>query len=205
MMRGPFAWILAIVGGIVVVLIVTAAIGNRDKSGDTVSAEAYTQAVCGAVGTYRGEMEAILDEIRQAPSRGGLGVEEPQSQTPQGRRELVRTGLESSVRAAKNLVEGIDNAGVPETAGGENAAKSVSDWADSAVDELEKAEDALHEEADTLEEAVSQFTQATTAIGSVLASGVKTLTDAARDDPALAAAFSDSSTCQQLRREQSST
>lgn len=204
-MRGPLGWILGIVGGIVVVLIVTAAIGNRDKSGDTVPAASYAQNVCSVVGTWRGEMEAIIDEIRQAPSRGSLGVEEPQSQTPQGRRELVRTGLETSIRATKNLVEGIDNSGVPETAGGESAAKALSDWADSAVDELEKAEDALHEEADTLEEAVSQFTQATTAIGSVLASGVKTLTDAAGDDPALAAAFSDSSTCQQLRREQSST
>ena len=204
-MRGPLAWILAIVGGIVVVLIVTAAIGNRDKSGDTVSAASYAQGVCSVVGTWRGEMEGILDEIRQAPSRGGLGVEEPQSQTPQGRRELIRTGLESSIRATKNLVEGIDNTGVPETAGGESAAKNVSDWADSAVDDLEKAEDALHEEADTLEEAVSQFTQAATAIGSVLASGVKTLADVARDDPALAAAFRDSSTCQQLRGEQSST
>ena len=204
-MRGPLGWILAIVGGIVVVLIVTAAIGNRDKSGDTVPAASYAQSVCSVVGTWRGEMEGILDEIRQAPSRGSLGVEEPQSQTPQGRRELIRTGLESSIRATKNLVEGIDNTGVPETAGGESAAKNVSDWADSAVDELEKAEDALHEEADTLEEAVSQFTQAATAIGSVLASGVKTLADAARDDPALAAAFRDSSTCQELRREQSST
>ncbi len=204
-MRGPLGWILGIVGGIVVVLIVTAAIGNRDKSGDTVPAASYAQNVCSVVGTWRGEMEAIIDEIRQAPSRGSLGVEEPQSQTPQGRRELIRTGLETSIRATKNLVEGIDNSGVPETAGGESAAKNVSDWADSAVDELEKAEDALHEEADTLEEAVSQFTQATTAIGSVLASGVKTLADAARDDPALAAAFRDSSTCQELRREQSST
>ena len=204
-MRGPLAWILAIVGGIVVVLIVTAAIGNRDKSGDTVSAGAYAQTVCGAVGTWRGEMEAIVDAIRQAPSRGSLGAEEPQSQTPQGRRELIRGGLESSVRATKTLVEGIDNAGVPETPGGEAAAKSVSDWADSAVDDLEQAEDALDEEADTLEQAVGQFTQATSAIGSALASGVKTIADVARSDPALAAAFRDSSTCQQLREEQSST
>ena len=117
-MRGPLGWILGIVGGIVVVLIVTAAIGNRDKSGDTVPAASYAQNVCSVVGTWRGEMEAIIDEIRQAPSRGSLGVEEPQSQTPQGRRELVRTGLETSIRATKNLVEGIDNSGVPETAGG---------------------------------------------------------------------------------------
>jgi hypothetical protein len=203
--RGPLAWILAIIGGIVVVLIVTAAIGNRDNKGDTVPATTYAQSVCGVAGTWRGEMEAILDEIRQAPSRGDLGVEEPQSQTPQGRRELVRTGLESSVRATKSLVEGIDNAGIPETPGGENAAKSVSAWADSAVDDLEKAQDALHQEADTLEGAVGQFTQATTAIRSALAGGVKTLADVARDDPQLVAAFRDSSTCQQLREEQSST
>jgi hypothetical protein len=81
----------------------------------------------------------------------------------------------------------------------------VSDWADSAVDDLEKAQDALHEEADTLEEAFRQFTQATTAIGSALAGGVKTIVDVTRDDPQLAAAFRDSSTCQQLREEQSST
>ena len=204
-MRGPLGWILGIVGGIVVVLIVTAAIGNRDKSGDTVPAASYAQNVCGVVGTWRGEMEAIIDEIRQAPSRGSLGVEEPQSQTPQGRRELIRTGLETSIRATKNLVEGIDNSGVPETTGGESAAKALSDWADSAVDDIENAQDALHEEADTLEEAVSQFAQVTTAIGSVLVDGVKTLADAGRDDPALAGAFRDSSTCQQLRREQSST
>ena len=204
-MRGPLAWILAIVGGIVVVLIVTAAIGNRDKSGDTVPAASYAQSVCGVVGTWRGEMEAIIDEIRQAPSRG---VSESRSRNRRRRRDAGSSSAPGSRAASgptKNLVEGIDNAGVPETAGGESAAKSVSDWADSAVDELEKAQDALHEEADTLEEAVSQFTQATTAIGSVLASGVKTLADAARDDPALAAAFRDSSTCQQLRKEQSST
>ena len=200
-MRGTLAWILAIAAGIVLVIVVTAAIGNRDESGEAVTAGAYAQAVCGAVGTYRGEMEAILEAIGQAPSRGSLGVEEPQSQTPQGRRELVRGGLESAVRATKTLVEGIDNAGVPETPGGEAAAKSISDWADSAVDDLEQAEDSLDEEADTLEEAVTQLTQAAGAIGAVLVSGVKTLADVARDDPALTAAFRDSSTCQQLQDE----
>ena len=205
MIRGPLAWILAIVGGIVVVLIVTAAIGNRDKSGDTVSAASYAQSVCG-VGR-----EPVAARWRRSSTRSARlrheAVSGSRSRSRRRRRGagLVRTGLESSVRATKTLVEGIDNTGVPETAGGESAAKNVSDWADSAVAELEKAQDALHEEADTLEEAVGQFAQATTAIGSVLASGVKTLADAGRDDPALAAAFRDSSTCQQLRKEQSST
>ena len=80
----------------------------------------------------------------------------------------------------------------------------MSDWAGSAVDDLEKAQDALHEEADTLEEAVVS-SRRRRRNRSVLASGVKTLGDVARDDPQLAAAFRDSSTCQELRREQSST
>jgi hypothetical protein len=205
MRRGPLGWILAILVGIVVVLIATAAIGNRDKSGDTVSPDSYAQAVCGVVGTYRGEMEAIVEELRTPPTRGGLGVEEPQSETPQGRTSFVRTGLERSVRATKTLVQGIDNAGVPDTAQGESAAKAVSDWADASVDSLEKAQDSLEEEADTLEEAVGQLTGATQAIGAVLAAGVKTLVDVARDDPDLAASFRESSTCQELRKEQSST
>jgi hypothetical protein len=205
MLRGPLGWILAILAGIVVVLIATAAIGNRDKSGDTVSAASYAQAVCGAVGTYRGEMEDVIEEIRTPPTSGSLGVEEPQSETPQGRTSLVRTGLERSVRATKTLVEGIDNAGVPDTAQGESAAKSVSDWATSSVHNLEQAQDSLEQEADTLEEAIGQLTAATQAIGGVLATGIKTIADAARADSDLAAAYRDSSTCQQLREEQSST
>lgn len=185
-------------------LLVTAAIGNRDKSGDTVSAASYAQAVCGAVGTYRGEMEAIVEEVRTPPARGGLGVEEPQSETPQGRTALIRTGLERSVRATKTLVTGIDNAGTPDSPQGSDAAKLVSDWADASVTNLEDAQDSLGREATTLEEAVVQLTGAAGAIRIVLANGVKTIADVARVDPELATAFRDSSTCQQLREEQSS-
>ena len=204
-MRGPLAWILAIVAGVVVVLIVTAAIGNRDKSGDKVPPAAYAQSVCGAIGTWRGEMEAIVEQVRTPPSKGDLGVEEPQSETPQGRRALVRTGLQEAVRATKTLVEGIDNAGVPDLAQGDEAAKQVSDWADSSVNDLEDAQDSLHEEADTLEEALAQFGGAARALGSTLASGVQTIANVAKLDPVLANAFRESSTCQQLREEQSST
>ena len=203
-MRRPLAWILAIVGGVVLVLIVTAAIGNRDKSGDTVSAASYAQTVCGVVGTYRGEMEAIVEEVRTPPTRGSLGVEEPQSQTPQGRTALIRTGLERSVRATKTLVTGIDNAGTPDSPQGSDAAKLVSDWADASVTNLEDAQDSLGHEATTLEEAVVQLTGAAGAIRVVLANGVKTIADVARVDPELATAFRDSSTCQQLREEQRS-
>ena len=203
-MRSWWTWI-AIAAGVVVLIVATAAIGNRDKSGDTVSAGAWAQSVCGAVGTWRGEMEAIVEDVRTPPANGATGTEEPQSETPQGRTGLVRSGLERAVQATDTLVEGIDNAGVPDTDNGKDAAKQVSDWAASSQNDLESAQDTLDKEADTLEAALKQVTGAVGAVGSVLTSGVQTLGSVARLDPALVAAFRDSSTCQELRKKEAST
>ena len=63
---------------------------------------------------------------------------------------------------------------------------TVSDWADSAQDELEEAQDSLDDEADTLEEAIEQLTDAARTIGAVLASGVQTIAEVTRLDPELA-------------------
>jgi hypothetical protein len=188
----------------VLVLVVTAMVGNRDDSDDTVPAGKWAQSACGAIGVWRGEMEAIVDEVRQAPSTGATGTEEPQSQTPQGRTALVRSGLERSLRATKTLVTGIDNAGIPETTQGEAAATQVSSWAGTSVDTLEKAEDSLDQEAETPQEAVAQLAGAVGALRIVIVSGFETMTDVALLDPELAAAVHESSTCQQLREEQGS-
>ena len=204
-MRGRLPLILVIVGGIGLLLVVTAAIGNRDKSGETVPADAWAQTVCGAVGTWRGEMEAIIDEIRQAQATGTLGIEEPQSQTPQGRTGIVRTGLERSVRATKTLVTGIENAGTPETEKGADAAQLLSQWASTSRAALEQAQQTLDHEATTLEEALTQYAAAAQAIRSTLATGVHTLSQVAALDPELAAAVQGSSTCQRLHEEESST
>ena len=182
---------------------VTALIGNRDERGEPVTAGEWAQNVCGSVGAWRGELEAIVDDIR-TPSAVSTAGEEPQSETPQGRTGFVRKGLERTVGAAETLVEGIDNAGVPDTEQGEEAAGQVSDWADSSLDDLDQAQDALDEEADSLEEAIEQFQDAAGAIAATLVAGVQTLTDVARLDPELAAAIQDSSTCQQLREETAS-
>ena len=200
-MRGWLGWIIAIIVGVAVVLAVTAMVGNRDKSGETVPAGEWAQSVCGAVGVWRGEIEATVEDIR---TPGDAASEEPQSETTQGRTGFVRKGLERSVQSTEALVEGIDNAGVPDTPNGEEAAKQLSDWADSAHDDLEDAQDLLDEEADTLEKSVEQVTGAARAIGSALASGVETLADVARLDPELAAALRSSSTCQELRKKEQS-
>jgi hypothetical protein len=201
--RGPLTWIVGALVGVALVLGVTALIGNRDERSEPVTAGEWAQNVCGSVGAWRGELEAIVDDIR-TPSAASTAGEEPQSETPQGRTGFVRKGLERTVGAAETLVEGIDNAGVPDTSQGQEAAGLVSDWANSSLDDLDQAQDALDEEADSLEEAIEQFRDATGAIAATLVAGVQTLNDVARLDPALEAALNDSSTCQQVREETAS-
>ena len=200
-MRGWLAWTIAIVAGVALVLVATAMVGNRDDSGETVPAGQWAQSVCGSIGVWRGEIENIVDGIRQAPATG-TGLEEPQSQTPQGSPSLVRSGLEESVRATEVLVTGIDNAGTPETDEGEAAATQVSSWAATSLANLNKAEDSLETEAATPEEAIAQLAGATGAIRLAVVSGFETLMDVALLDPELAAAVHESSTCQQLMEEQ---
>ena len=203
-MGGKILWIVAIVAGVVVVLIATAMIGTRDKSGETVPAGEWANGVCGSVAVWRGEIESIVDEIRQPSATGSTGTAEPQSETPQSRTGFVRTGLERTVRATHTMITGIENAGVPDTPEGEQAANAISGWADTTRNDLEDAQDSLDEEADTLADAIAQLTDAARAITGSVTSGVKAVADVSRTDPELAAALRDSSTCQQLREETTS-
>ena len=196
-MRNPVAWILAGVG-ILAVIVVAAAIGGRDESGETVPAGEWAQSVCGAIGVWRGELEDIVDDVR-VPNAESTSGEEPQSETPQGRTGFIRESIERAVLAADTLVIGIDNAGIPDTPEGEEAAERVSDWAEDAQNELEETQDGLDEDAETAEESIDQLTDAARTIVAVLGSGVQTFVEISRLDPELAAAALDTSTCQQLR------
>ncbi len=199
-MRGAVTWIV-VVAGIVLVIAVTAAIGTGEDSGETVTAGEWAQSTCGAVGVWRGEMEDIVEELRTPSTFPAAGSEEPQSETPQGRTGFIRVGLERAVQATDTLIEGIDNAGTPDTPEGAEAARLISDWSDAAFDDLEDAQDSLDEEADSIEESITQLGDAARAIGAALASGVETIAEVARADPELAQALQESSTCQQLQEE----
>jgi hypothetical protein len=199
--RGPLGWIAAILVGIVAVVLVTAAIGWRDDRDETVSAGEWAQSMCGTFGVWRAQMQAIVEDIRTPPAFGGPGTEEPQSETPQGRTGFVRAGLERAIDVTETMIEGVENAGTPDTPNGEEVAQLVADFAEGARDDLEEAQDSLDEQADSLEEAVEQVADAVGALGAVLVSGVQTDLEIIRTDPELAAAFRDSSTCQELRQE----
>jgi len=203
-MRGPWIWVVVIVAGVVAVTGVVALVGRDDSEDQTVAAGEWADTVCGAVAVWRGQIESIVDGIRDPDASGSLGVEEPQSETPQGRTTFIRDGLEQTVEATETMITGIGNAGVPDTAQGAQSANAISGWADATLDDLEDAQDSLDNEADTLAEAVAQLTDAARAITGAVTSGVKAVADVGRTDPELAAALRDSSTCQQLREETTS-
>jgi hypothetical protein len=203
-MRGPWIWVVVIVAGVVAVTGVVALVGRDDSEDQTVAAGEWADTVCGAVAVWRGQIESIVDGIRNPDASGSLGVEEPQSETPQGRTTFIRDGLELTVEATETMITGIGNAGVPDTAQGAQSANAISGWADATVDDLEDAQDSLDNEADTLAEAVAQLTDAARAITGAVTSGVKAVADVGRTDPQLAAALRDSSTCRQLREETTS-
>jgi hypothetical protein len=194
-------WIVAVVG-LVLVLVATGLIGSRDEN-ETVTAGQWAQNVCGTVAVWRGQIEDIVDDVRNPPSRGSLGTEEPQSETPQGRTALVREGLERAVQATDSAIGGIERAGTPDTPAGEDAEQALADWANGAHDDLEEAQDALDEEADTPEEALEQFGAAAESLRTVATSGRQAIEDAVTSDTELAAAVRDASTCQELREETS--
>jgi hypothetical protein len=203
-MRGPWLWVVVIVAGVVAVLGVTAIVGRDDNKNQTVSAGEWADSVCGSVAVWRGEVESIVDEIRQPSATGSTGTTEPQSETPPSRRVFFRTGLVGTVRASHRLFPGVEKAGVPDTPQGEQSANAISGWADATRNDLEDAQDSLDEEADTLADAIAQLTDAARAITGAVTSGVKAVADVGRTDPELAAALRDSSTCQELREETTS-
>jgi hypothetical protein len=203
-MRSGWAWVVAIAAGLVVLVGVVALVGRDDNKDETVSAGEWADTVCGAVAVYRGQIESIVDGIRDPSATGSLGTEEPQSETPQGRQTFVRNGLEQALEATETVITAIDTAGVPHTPNGEQAANAISGWADKTRNDLEDAQASLDDEADTIAEAITQLTGAAKAVAAAVTTGVQAVADVGRTDPALAAALRDSSTCRQLREETTS-
>ena len=148
-------------------------------------------------------MEAIVEDVR-TPNANASGTEEPQSETPQGRTGFVREGLERAIHATDSLVEGVENAGIPDTAAGRGGRRrSCPTGRDGANEALEDAQDNLDEEADSLEDSIERVHRGRRRDRRVLTLGTEAVAEVAQTDPALASALRDASTCQELQEETS--
>jgi hypothetical protein len=196
-MRG-LGWIVAGVG-ILLVLVATGMIGDSNRKNETVPADEWADSVCAAVGVWRGQAEAISLSFRLSTESSELT--ETAASNPEGKLGAAQIALERALEAADTLVEGIERAGVPDTAQGEQAAEQVQAWADGARDDLNEVEDLLDEEPDTLEDDVARVAEAGAQIAGVLDSGRRILVTVAAADPQLEAALRSSGTCQLLQEE----
>ena len=194
-------WLFAIAAGILLVLVLSAFVGTRDRRGETVSAGKWAQDICGTVGVWRGAMEAIGEDVQ---GHGLVGRPRPRRAAiadAQTRSGFVRAGLGHAIEVTSMMVDGVDSAGTPDTSGGAAAERQLSDWARGAQKNLEDAQDTLDREADTLEASIQRNASSANALASVLVSGRKTIADVAASDPQLAAALAASSTCQHLQKD----
>jgi hypothetical protein len=194
-------WLGAVLAGIVLILVLTAAVGDRDRGGETVSAGAWAHDVCGTVAVWRGAMRAIAGDLNSAPAVGDLGVAEPQSQVPRSRTAFVRKSLGRAIEVTEFAVEGLDRVGTPDSPQGDQVARAINDWARSAERDLNEAQDQLDDEADTLEEAIERVGGSAAYLASAIATGRQTLLDGLASDPQLAAAAAASSTCRELQED----
>jgi hypothetical protein len=198
-MRGPFPWVFATVG-VLLVLVLGAVLNDREE-GETVPAGEWAQNVCGTVGVWRADLAGIVEDLSEPNAEATVG-EEPQSETEQGHRGNIRKSLDRALSATELMVDGVDNAGVPDSPEGEEAAERVSEWAGEAEEALEEAQDALDDEPESIDQAVEQLTGAARAVLATHASGAQTIVEIAQVDSELGAALTDASTCQELREDE---
>ena len=157
--------------------------------------------MCGAVGVWRGQMEAIVEDIR-TPSATAPAARSRSRRRRKGGPALVRAGLERAVQATETVVEAIDALGSAGHRERERSPRSRSRAGRTAPSTTSKqAEDSLDDEAETLEESVEQLTRRPRRDRDGDRVGAQTIADIAVTDPELADALRDSSTCQQLREE----
>jgi hypothetical protein len=199
-MRGWY-WVIAIIGGLVVVVGVTAAISSgRDHSGETVRTSKWADRVCGTTGSWEGELEAIRDEIRKnnygaRQSDGGSGdsVEEAIS---------VRQAVDRAIRATTDILqEGLKRAGIPDANQGAAASALLRSWAKQTETNLRFAKSQLKVKPRSPAEAFANLEPPVHALAVSVLLGRAAFRRAAALDPAIADALSGSRNCRDLMKE----
>jgi hypothetical protein len=200
-MRG-WAWVGAIVVGILVVTGVAAAVSSgNDHSGETVRASKWAQAVCGTTGAWEGQLEAIRDQIRgnnygARRNDGGSGdsVEESIS---------IRQGVDRAIQATTDVLqEGLKRAGIPDAKGGAAAAALFRNWAQSTETSLRLAKTQLKVKPRSPAEAFANLGPPVKALAVSALLGRAAYKHATALDPELAEALNGSRNCAGLRKEE---
>jgi hypothetical protein len=196
-------WLLALllVAGFAAILGVSAGVANTDNTGETVSASRWADDVCGSVGAWEGQLEAIGEELQESnyaarQNDGGSGdsVE---------RTLFVRAAVDRAIAATRDtLRDGLKRAGFPNVPNGVQAAAILRTWALKTEHDLRVAKQALRNETDATSKAYSGLEAAVAALQKSAVEGRAAFKQASDLDPALTDALSGSDNCTELQKEQ---
>jgi hypothetical protein len=197
---GLLAILIAVVG-IVALFAITAAIGSNDNTGEAVSPSSWADDVCGAVGAWEGQFEALKDELdqnnyaaRRSDGYTGDSVE---------RSPGVRLVLNRAIRATDDVLrEGLKQAGYPDVQGGQAAALALRAWALQTELRLVAAKRALRTDTDSTSQGYQALATASQVLQQAAVNGRAAFQKAGGVDPAIADALSGSDNCQELQEEQ---
>jgi hypothetical protein len=162
--------------------------------------DSWARDVCGAVGAWEGQLEAIGDDVelnnigaRQNDGASGDHVEG----TP-----YVRSAIDRVIEATdQTLQRGLERAGIPDTATGEVASRAFLAWAQTTENELRAVEEALDDEPNTTAAAFRGLGEAVAVLERSAIAGREVFELVAGLEPELGDAFDSSGECRRLRDE----
>jgi hypothetical protein len=198
-------WVLGLVIGVAGFIVISAftavASSGRDKSGETVSASDWADDVCGTVGAWEGQLEAIGDDLRESnfaarDNDGGSGDHVEQTIYA---RDAVNRAIDATT---DTLQEGLKRAGIPEGSQGQQASLTLRNWARATEKRLRAAKQTLKEDTDTSSAAYASLGPAVGALAQSALEGRAAFKQVSDSDSELASAFEDSRNCRDLMDEQ---
>ena len=162
-----------------------AMIGNRDKSDETVARRRLGAERLRAVGVWRGELEAIVEDVRTPQADGAPAPRSRSRRRRRARTGFVREGLERAVQATDTMVEGSTTRAspTPRRARRRRTGLRVGRRARTTTSRTRRTRSTRRPT--RLEESIEQVTERRRARSAAsLASGMKTVAEVAQLDPA---------------------
>lgn len=192
---------LAVLVGLVAVIVVSAAVGGRDDSGEAVRPSSWADSTCQTIGAWEGALEGIGDDLRSTNSAarqndGGSGDHVEMT-------VYVRESVDRAVQVTnETLQEGLERAGYPDVAQGQQAALILQNWAQQTENALIVVSERLEDDPATPSTALAGLADAASALRASAVGGRAAFAQVAALDPELADAFEGSSDCRELQDEQ---
>ena len=164
-MRSTWLIYVACAVGFVLLLGIGVAISDgADNKGDTVKASNWADDVCGTVGSWEGQLEAIGDDVKHEQRRRASITTAPPATPSRARSTSARPSTVRSRPPTTRCRRDCERAGIPEASGGAQAAAALLDWAQLTENALLAAEQSMRQKPNTTSAAFASLGTAVKAL-----------------------------------------